>query len=145
MTLPRTSNSMDQILVAEHHWTDQDTCLIPDLGQEKSCLSLGHQTTPERKKLYSLLKKYLKDKRTSVMNSHWWHFGRSEHQRESWVKANVAHRGKINPWERKKEQKRFSPDRWWLLQYIFSQKLTANVKECSVFPCLKGIDVFYPE
>ena len=62
MTLLRTSNSVDQILVAEHHWTDQDMCLIPDLGQEKSRLSFGHQTTPERKKLHSLMKKHLKAK-----------------------------------------------------------------------------------
>lgn len=62
MTLLRISNSTEQILVAEHDWTDQDMCLIPDLGQEKSCLSFGHQTMPERKKLHSLMKKHLKAK-----------------------------------------------------------------------------------
>ena len=53
MTLLRISNSTEQILVAEHDWTEQDMCLIPDVGQEKSCLSFGHQTMPERKKLQS--------------------------------------------------------------------------------------------
>lgn len=49
MTFLRKSNSRNQISVAVHH---QDTCLIPDLGQEKSSQNRGHQTVPDSKKLH---------------------------------------------------------------------------------------------
>ena len=114
MTFLRRSNSRNQILVAEHHWTPPGHLPNSRSGTGKELSESRTSNCASSKKLHKdLWTNDLRTKEPLWWGAHWWHLGRLEHQKESRVKTSIAHRVNKNPWspsvKRWKEQKYFPP------------------------------------